>query len=138
MRRASLVEKIAAPAATIRQQDSLLTLGGMSAKEQRAVVRRYLKTLQTRKSDSAFRAENGGITAAALQDNSDAKGGSDAGASSWYFANPAQMQQGMTDFKRRWGNRPQADNWRRASALAAAGTSAPGGNAASNDGGANP
>ncbi len=84
--------------------------------------------LETRRSDSTFRAENGGIAAAAIQDNSDAKGG-DAAASSWYFANPAQMQQGIADFKRKWGNRILADNWRRAAALAAAGSA---GNSVSN------
>ena len=132
MRRASLVDKIAIPSGTIRQQDSLLALGATSSKEQRAVVRRYIRGLEARQADSAFRAEHAGLAAAAQQDNSDAKG-SDATASSWYFANAAQMQQGVTDFKRKWGNRPQADNWRRAAALAAAGTSTPGVNASAGD-----
>jgi tetratricopeptide (TPR) repeat protein len=119
MRRAPIVDKIALPAYIVQQQDSLLALGSMSEKEQRAVIRKYIRALQKRKEDSAFKAENAGMTAAAAKDNSDAAGG-DVTASSWYFANPAQIQQGITDFKRKWGNRPLADNWRRAQAIASA------------------
>ena len=81
------------------------------------MVRRYIKALQARKADSAFQAENGGIAAAAIKDNADATGG-DASGTSWYFSNPALMQQGISEFKRKWGSRPQLDNWRRSSALA--------------------
>jgi tetratricopeptide (TPR) repeat protein len=118
MRRAPVVDKIALPAYIIRQQDSLLDLGALSDKEQRAVVHRYIRTLQKQHEDSIFRAENAGMTAAALKDNSDASGNGDATASSWYFANPAMIQQGITEFKRKWGNRPLVDNWRRISAAA--------------------
>lgn len=31
----------------------------------------------------------------------------------WYFYNPASKSAGFSEFKRRWGNRPVADNWRR-------------------------
>ncbi len=123
MRRAPLVDKIAVPSRIIHQQDSLLALGALSEKEQRAIVRRYIRALQARKADSAFQAENGGLAAAAVKDNSELTG--DAGTSQWYFANPAQMQQGITEFKRKWGTRPQADNWRRSAALAASGAGSP-------------
>jgi hypothetical protein len=119
MRRASLVDKIAGPAYVVRQQDSLLALAAMTEKDQRSVIRRQIKTMRDRKADSAFRAENSGLAEAATKDNSDARGG-DLTASSWYFANPAQMQQGMTEFKRKWGIRASVDNWRRSSAVAAA------------------
>lgn len=119
MRRAPIVDKIALPAYIIHSQDSLLVLGGLSEREQRAVVRRYIKAMQARKADSAFQAENGGIAAAGVVNSADATGG-DASAATWYFANPAMMQQGMTDFKRKWGSRPPVDNWRRTAAVASA------------------
>jgi tetratricopeptide (TPR) repeat protein len=128
-RRSLVVDKIAAPASIIRQQDSLLALGAMSEKEQRAVVRRYIKTLQTRQADSIFRAENGVATGVG-NDGSTA----DAGTMTWYFANPTLMQQGLTEFRRKWGNRPQTDNWRRGAALAAAGNNFSGGTSVVNAG----
>ncbi len=126
MRRASIVDKVALPAYIIHQQDSLLALGELTEKEQRSIVRRYIRGLQAKREDSIFRAENAGVTAAATKDNSDAAGG-DLTASSWYFASPAMIQQGITDFKRKWGTRPLVDNWRRSSAVAAAGMGTPGG-----------
>ncbi len=41
--------------------------------------------------------------------------GSNSGvvASTFYFDNVAALSQGFTDFKRVWGSRPLADNWRR-------------------------
>lgn len=125
-RRAMVVDKIAAPSRVIRQQDSLLALGTLSEREQRSVARRYIKVLEARMADSTFRAENAGI-AAASQGNDGSN--SDAGAMTWYFANPTLMQQGQAEFRRKWGTRPAVDNWRRSSAIAASGNNAPGNNA---------
>src|SRR5439155_4000915 len=35
----------------------------------------------------------------------------------WYFYNPALKSKGFTDFKGKWGNRPNSDNWRRLAAI---------------------
>ncbi len=123
-RRAQVVDKIAVPAGVIRQQDSLLALAAMSERDQRAVVRRYIKVLEARQADSIFRAENVGVAAAAQTDDGGAGGASPL---SWYFANPTQMQQGQSEFRRKWGARPLIDNWRRSSAIAALGNNIPGG-----------
>lgn len=32
--------------------------------------------------------------------------------SEWYFDNPAQVEAGKREFRKKWGNRPLADNWR--------------------------
>src|SRR5690606_37553844 len=34
----------------------------------------------------------------------------------WYFYNSSLRQKGLADFKSRWGNRPNTDNWRRSAA----------------------
>lgn len=113
-RRVQLVDKIAGPARVGAQEDSLLRLAAMSEKEQRAAVRRYIKQLEQRRADSIYRAENAGLAGLGQND------GSQANLMSWYFNNPTLMQQGVTEFKRKWGSRPAVDNWRRASAVAAA------------------
>src|SRR6185369_4888050 len=35
----------------------------------------------------------------------------------WYFYNADFRTRGQNDFRNKWGNRPNADNWRRGSAL---------------------
>ncbi len=36
----------------------------------------------------------------------------------WYFYNPSAVNQGITEFVQRWGNRPLEDNWRRSKKIA--------------------
>jgi hypothetical protein len=112
LKRGKSLDKIELPYIIIQTNDSLLKLAAMSEKDQRAVARRYLKYLEKQKQDS--------ITNAALAASSGSLGTpgstpSGSGTSSWYFSNPVAVQQGYNEFKRKWGNRPLADNWRRAS-----------------------
>ncbi|MEP6700136.1 MAG: hypothetical protein ABJA85_02425 [Bacteroidota bacterium] len=39
----------------------------------------------------------------------------------WYFYNASSRTRGQNDFKNRWGNRPNTDNWRRSSTIIAGG-----------------
>lgn len=39
----------------------------------------------------------------------------------WYFYNPVTLASGAADFRRRWGNRPLQDDWRRRTKLVGAG-----------------
>lgn len=121
IKRALALGSVTKPLATIHEQDSLLALAALSDGDQRRAIRKYIKMLEDKKADSAFLAENAGMNNA-LQNQGDANnnnGGGDRGR--WYFANPVLMQQGYNEFKRKWGNRPLADNWRRASAISSAG-----------------
>ncbi|HTN47259.1 MAG TPA: tetratricopeptide repeat protein [Flavipsychrobacter sp.] len=109
MKRAGVLDKVAYPTQVIREQDSLLTLSAMSEKEQRDVVRRLIRNLEKAKEDSIQKAESGDAAALPTTDAEDI--GNIAG--NWYFSNPVLMQQGLNDFKRKWGNRTNVDNWRR-------------------------
>ena len=42
------------------------------------------------------------------------KPGAGGSGGAWYFYNPTQVARGMADFKKKWGNRPNDDEWRRA------------------------
>ncbi|MFI5196823.1 MAG: tetratricopeptide repeat protein, partial [Chitinophagales bacterium] len=118
------LEEISGPMKVIHDQDSLRELSKLSKKEQQSVVRRYLRYLEQKQLDSITAAENSGVTSVAPADQNNET--QDA-ASNWYFSNPALMQQGSADFKRKWGNRPLTDNWRRSSS----------GSLANNNGGQN-
>ena len=104
------LEEISGPMKVIHDQDSLRELAKLSKKEQQSVVRRYLRYLEQRQLDSISAAENSGVTSVAVADQANET----SDAANWYFANPTMMQQGSADFKRKWGNRPLTDNWRRA------------------------
>lgn len=108
--RSRVLTEITGPARIIHTEDSLLVLSALNEKDQRAAVRRYIRKLEQQRADSIFRAEN----ATAGMGNTEAA--SDNNFAAWYFSNPVLMQQGVNDFKRKWGNRPLADNWRRSSA----------------------
>ncbi len=128
--RSKALNDLTGPATILHDQDSLLALAKMSGREQRNIVRKYLKHLQELRDDSIFRAENAGVTSAAATEPGEENAGG-----GWYFSNPMLMQQGSNEFKRKWGNRPNVDNWRRNSALTFAATS--NNNAGLNNTGAN-
>jgi tetratricopeptide (TPR) repeat protein len=113
IQRAKLLNEIVGPANIIHAEDSLLELATGSKREQLAAVRRSLKALQQSIDDSIANAENAGIATIAAQD----QGNEGSDYSNWYFSNPSQMQQGSSDFKKKWGERPLVDNWRRSAAI---------------------
>lgn len=115
VKKGSVLGDVVTPLEIIHRQDSLLALAALSEKEQSSIVRRYLRTLQKQRDDSLFRSEGGDRSAAPAAASSNAEPGNN-----WYFASTALVQQGYNDFKRKWGNRPNVDNWRRISGMAAA------------------
>lgn len=113
LRRGKMLDKIEEPYYLLQTQDSILRLAAMSEKEQKAVIKKHLRYLEKQKQDSvanaATAAASGSLAASAGSSGS-------SGPSNWYFGNSAAVQQGYNEFKRKWGNRSLADNWRRASA----------------------
>lgn len=113
LKRSSALISVTAPLRTIREQDSLIALGTMPEKEMRAEVRRYIRKLQQQRADSIFKSEQ--VSAGTTNGNS--AGGGNSPYANWYFNNTALVQQGVNEFKRKWGNRQLADNWRRSAAM---------------------
>ena len=111
IKRSRALSEITGPALTIHVQDSMLYLASLSEKEQRAAARKYINSLQKKKNDSAFRATNVVVANNQMSDVVDID------FNTWYFSTPTLMQQGYSEFKRKWGTRPLVDNWRRQSAL---------------------
>lgn len=120
IRRSKSLDKIKDPSITLHNQDSLLRLSLLSEKEQRANAKRYLKYLEKQKEDSITLATTTPADAGAGA----MAGAPGSGSSGWYFSNTSVVQQGFNDFKRKWGNRPLADNWRRGAALTGLSTAA--------------
>ncbi|MBS1627229.1 MAG: hypothetical protein JSR09_10935 [Bacteroidetes bacterium] len=106
---------ISANIQSIHLQDSLQTLAKMSEAERIAAVKkiyRQIRKAQGIKDDGS----DFGNTTATIDDgslffNANNKTGD------FYFNNAALKTQGMRDFKTKWGNRPNVDNWQRQAAI---------------------
>ena len=114
VQRSKGLKEVSGPTAVIAEQDSLLALSLLSRKEQLSIVRKHLRELEQHLDDSIADAENAGVNSLKAIETGNDNGGE---ASNWYFGNPTLMQQGNADFKKKWGNRPLVDNWRRASGV---------------------
>lgn len=122
IKRGKSLDKIEEPFYSLRNNDSLLKLSLMTEKEQKAVVKKYIKYLEKLKEDSAYNAQN--AASAGSLGTSTTLGTT----SSWYFGSSVAVQQGYNEFKRKWGNRTLVDNWRRASSTTFGGDIAQGNN----------
>jgi tetratricopeptide (TPR) repeat protein len=116
----------------IAQQDSLIYLSNLSGDEQakalqEIAVARYMKEVdhlnEQKKLGNKKRSKSNEFeTASTAFDSSFDLISSQATASAvtdhrFYFNNPDAIGMGMSAFKRRWGNRPNQDNWRYSSEM---------------------
>ena len=95
----------------VHLQDSLQTLAGMSEKDRLLAINRVIdkiKEEEKKEEDDKLIAQNQieDDFAMPMQQTG-------AGAGDWYFYNPMNINNGKTEFRRRWGNRKLEDNWRR-------------------------
>ena len=110
----------------IEVQDSLLKLAQMDSSRLMAIIDDIIAEQQREQKQQerlARRQERGGQAASSFNQMNSPFGppdGEEAGAtaqaqgSDWYFYNPSATSQGRSAFVRQWGQRPLADNWRRA------------------------
>lgn len=99
-------------------KDSLQRLSQMTEEQQRAIVDKIIADLiEAEKQDSTKAAQDalelargeggpGSVNTSNMLGGGFAKG-------DWYFYNPQLIKQGQQEWRRRWGNRPLEDNWRR-------------------------
>ena len=102
-------------------QDSLQALSQKTEEEQRAIVDRIIADLiEAEKADSLKQVQEardimlgrkGGEPRSVNTANM--LGGGGQQNAEWYFYNPQLIRQGQQEWRRRWGNRPLEDNWRR-------------------------
>lgn len=108
--RKSTLTKIVSYASTITRQDSLQRIAAMPEEERTTYINKLLRRLLKEQglSESVLTSGNSlpNNNAADLFSSSQSKG-------EWYFYNSTLKTQGAAQFKQVWGNRPNADNWRR-------------------------
>ncbi len=114
-RKTALV-KIAEAIDNIAREDSLQTIAALSANAREDYVRKLAKALRKEKGLK----DDGGGSSGANQTNpfaNNQQSSPDLFAANnkgeWYFNNNGLKSRGFSEFKSKWGNRPNLDNWRR-------------------------
>ena len=103
----------------INRQDSLQKIAAMPEAERTAYLKKMLKQLRKqqglKEDDVSFGNSGNGFPGT---DNAPTDlFNSTTAKTDWYFANASQKSKGFNDFKTKWGNRPNVDNWQRSAAV---------------------
>lgn len=106
--------KLATQMEIIERQDSLQRIAAMPEDEREEFVKKLVRQLRKQQglkeepmsTGSPFATQN-----QTLFPSNEPKG-------EWYFYNASSRTRGSNDFRTRWGNRPNVDNWRRSAAIA--------------------
>ena len=112
----------------VQLQDSLQRLSHMTEEEQRAIAEKIVADLiEAEKADSIQQAQAARETARGNEglrsvNTANMLGGGNTQKGEWYFYNPQLIKQGQQEWRKRWGNRPLEDNWRRLSKQVTAST----------------
>lgn len=100
----------------ISREDSLQLLAALPTEEREALLKKLLKQIRKEKGlkESEKETVGYGSNLPPIASTTNLFGG---GSNDFYFQNASLKAKGMSDFKARWGNRPNVDNWRRQGAV---------------------
>lgn len=123
-RRSKVLDKLVPFTSAVHLQDSLQALVLMPEAERNAAIDRVIEALK-KKEEEERKASKDSAAAARMAENQDGGNGNNANTNTnsntnanakdgtWYFYNSLLVMQGKEDFRKRWGNRKNEDNWRR-------------------------
>lgn len=104
----------------VKKQDSLQKVARMPEKEMDAYLKALVRKLRKEKGLKEEEANYVAPVAPTTQETP--LFNNTSSASGWYFNNGSQKIKGNSEFKSKWGKRPNVDNWRRQSAIDAQNT----------------
>src|SRR4030095_1328511 len=94
----------------IQKQDSLQRIAAMTPSERDSYIKKILRAY--RRQQGLAEDENSGSGGYGFTSNNPSNNFfGPAAAGEWYFYNQSLKAKGYNDFKSRWGNRPNVDNW---------------------------
>ena len=102
------------------KEDSLQRIAAMPEEEREAYLKTLLKRLRKEKGlkEESTNSSSGSVSSSGISSGNQGQDlfatGNNAG---WYFNANNQKNKGPAEFKNKWGNRPNQDNWRRQSAI---------------------
>lgn len=115
--RSDVLKELAPHLTAIHLQDSLQALAKMDEEGRNAAIDRVIEALKKKEKEEEKKRE--ATEAAKREEQSGDKqsrpknqGVTAVGSGDWYFYNPNILEQGRKEFQKRWGKRPNEDNWR--------------------------
>lgn len=96
----------------IAREDSLQAFALLDPAEQEERIRHMIRDRERQEEAEKQAAEDAREVLAGTPLTPTKPAGGGGGA--WYFYNPAHMARGLADFRKKWGNRTNEDEWRRA------------------------
>jgi len=105
----ALVEQIK----IIEKEDSLQKVSKLSDKERDKIIKDLIQKAKDEEAKKQKEQNNNDIVNDYNQNKQQENNAGGGGTVKWYFYNPTTRGFGFSDFKKRWGNRPLEDNWRR-------------------------
>ncbi len=96
----------------IEKQDSLQRIAMMPENERDAYLKKLLRALRRQHGLSEDdQSNNGSPSFNSSNAQTDLFSSSGNSSGEWYFYNPSVKAKGFSEFKSKWGNRPNVDNW---------------------------
>lgn len=122
-RRSKILTELSPHLSAIKLQDSLQALAKMPEKEYLAAIDRVIDALKKKEKEEAKKNANAAAVSQMQANTAAASAGKPNTAApsrpgqkgNWYFYNPQTVLVGKQQFQKKWGNRPNEDNWRRSS-----------------------
>ncbi len=117
--RKNALSKIVEKINIIQREDSLQRIASLSPNEREVFIKDLLKKL--RKEKGFKETDLNPLNPSSIFDNSRNQSidlfGANNTKGDWYFYNTSMKSKGFTEFRSRWGNRLNVDNWRRNTAV---------------------
>ena len=100
------------------RQDSLQKIAAMPEEERKDFVKKLVRQLRKEKGLKEESASSPSVLVPIGQQKNDQPDlFTNSAKGDWYFYNAALKTKGASEFKAKWGNRPNVDNWRRSAAI---------------------
>jgi predicted negative regulator of RcsB-dependent stress response len=110
--RKAMLGRLATSIEIIERQDSLQRIAAMPEEEQREFIRKLVRDIRR---NQGLKDDPGGRSNPIVISNNLFPVNEPRGE--WYFYNSNSRTRGQGEFRSRWGNRPNVDNWRRSAVL---------------------
>ncbi|MEZ4738243.1 MAG: hypothetical protein R2818_02545 [Flavobacteriales bacterium] len=111
--RARVLGELVEQLAIIAREDSLQALASMDEKDLEKKIRGLIREKELDEAAKEQREAEAREMANSVPLQNKPPTQSSGGRGTWYFYDPQQIGRGMTNFRRKWGNRPLEDEWRR-------------------------
>lgn len=125
--RKEVLTDVAAKIALIKQEDSLQQIASLPASEREIMLAKMAANIRNARAEAAKKQkseernnrdrDNNNNTSFNNPNNRFAGSNTSDNGGDWYFYNASSKSSGFTEFRRRWGNRGQGDNWRRSQGM---------------------